>query len=259
MLCDIIKAMKNNENQKGEGLPGVLLVVMVLFLVGAAFMIGRLSSQVDQLKGGKAVVDEKKTQGVVVSPTSAPASLSVEKFKALAGDLGLDRVKFDGCLDQGKYEGKISNDLSYGASMGVTGTPTYFINGIMVVGALPQASFEKIIDAEIKNGGGDKIVLSGSEKLERKKIQNGVGYVKGSLSAKVKVVIFSDFECPYCVRAVPTEKALAEKYGSRISFEFRHNPLPFHANAQKAAEAAECAGEQGKFWEMHDAIFGLSQ
>lgn len=255
----MIKGMKNNLHERGEGLPGVLIGVMVLFLVGAAFMIGRLSLQVEQLKGGGSVVDKQVLGEAGEIPTVGPQGLSVTRLKSLAGEIGLDNEKFEQCLDQSKYEKKVVDDLNYGGEKGVTGTPTYFINGVMVVGARPQADFEKVIDAEIKNGGGDKIVLSGSsEQLGREKIQTGIGYVKGSASAKVKMVVFSDFECSFCARGVVTERSLLEKYGSQISLEFRHAPLPFHANAQKAAEAAECAGEQGKFWEMHDEIFKLT-
>jgi protein-disulfide isomerase len=256
----MIEGMKKQGMERGEGLPGVLVGVMVLFLVGAAFMIGRLSFQVEQLRGGTVRQEVKEDRNLgenEAQVTAAPAKLSVEKFKSLAKDMGLESSKFGQCLDEGKYAEKISKDLEYGADLGVTGTPTYFINGVMVVGARPQVDFEKVIDAEIKNGGGDKVVLSGSEKLERIKVQTGVGYVEGASQAKIKMVVFSEFECPYCGRAAPIEKALLEKYKGVLSMEFRHNPLPFHANAEKAAEAAECAGEQGKFWEMHDAIFSL--
>ena len=81
--------------------------------------------------------------------------------------------------------------------------------------------------------------------------------IEGNPDAMVRIVEFSDFQCPFCARAYPTMKALLEKYGDKVSLEYRHYPLSFHPYAQKAAEASECAGEQGKFWEMHDKMFSL--
>ncbi|MCX8198018.1 MAG: thioredoxin domain-containing protein [Candidatus Micrarchaeota archaeon] len=79
-------------------------------------------------------------------------------------------------------------------------------------------------------------------------------YFKGKADAKVVLVEYSDFECPFCNRVNPTLAQLKKSY-PEAKYVFRHFPLPFHPNAQKAAEAAECAGEQGKFFEMHDAMF----
>lgn len=78
---------------------------------------------------------------------------------------------------------------------------------------------------------------------------------KGSPDAPVTIIEFSDFQCPYCKKNVPVLKQLEEEYGDKISIVFRDFPLPFHDKAQKAAEAAECAHEQGKFWEYHDRLF----
>jgi len=80
-------------------------------------------------------------------------------------------------------------------------------------------------------------------------------HVQGPKDAKVVLIEYSDFECPYCFRHYLTMKQIEEEYKDKIAVVFRHFPLSFHANAQKAAEAAECAGEQGKFWEMHDKLF----
>ena len=79
--------------------------------------------------------------------------------------------------------------------------------------------------------------------------------VKGSPDAAVTIVEVSDFQCPYCKRVGPTLAQIAEKYGSDVRFAFKHNALSFHQRAKPAARAAECAREQGKFWEMHDALF----
>jgi protein-disulfide isomerase len=78
---------------------------------------------------------------------------------------------------------------------------------------------------------------------------------RGNPKAPVTIVEFSDFQCPYCVRARPTVNKVREAYGDRVRFVFRHFPLDFHAQAQKAGEAVACAGEQGKFWEMHDLLW----
>jgi protein-disulfide isomerase len=78
---------------------------------------------------------------------------------------------------------------------------------------------------------------------------------KGPKDAPVTIVEFSDFQCPFCSRVVPTISEIEKKYAGKVRLVFRQYPLPFHPNAPKAAEAALCANEQGKFWEMHDAMF----
>ncbi|MFH0874846.1 MAG: DsbA family protein [archaeon] len=82
--------------------------------------------------------------------------------------------------------------------------------------------------------------------------------VKGDKNAPVTIVEWSDFECPYCARFYQQTFGQIEKEyieTGKVKFIYRDFPLGFHVNAQKAAEAAECAGEQGKFWEMHDKLF----
>jgi len=77
----------------------------------------------------------------------------------------------------------------------------------------------------------------------------------GPADAKVTVVEFSDFQCPYCSRAATAVDQIKEKYGSKVRFVFRQFPLPMHQNARGAAEAALAANAQGKFWEFHDKMF----
>ncbi len=77
----------------------------------------------------------------------------------------------------------------------------------------------------------------------------------GPANAKVTLVEFSDFECPYCSRAATVAKQIKEKYGTRVRLVFRQFPLSFHKNAMGAAEASLAAHAQGKFWEFHDKAF----
>jgi protein-disulfide isomerase len=77
----------------------------------------------------------------------------------------------------------------------------------------------------------------------------------GPKTAKVTIVEFSDFECPFCSKAAHAVEELRGKYGDKIHFVFRQFPLSFHANAHVAAQASLAAKEQGKFWQFHDKLF----
>lgn len=80
-------------------------------------------------------------------------------------------------------------------------------------------------------------------------------WATGSATPKATLVEFSDFECPACGAAFPVVQQVVEKYKDQLKFVYRHFPLDQHPNAKRAAEAAEAAGAQGKFWEMHDLLF----
>ncbi len=79
-------------------------------------------------------------------------------------------------------------------------------------------------------------------------------HVRGNAKAKITLVEYSDYECPFCSRFHTTMKQVMEKYGDDVRWVYRHFPLSFHQNAKPAAVAAECAGLQGKFWEFSDKL-----
>ena len=86
--------------------------------------------------------------------------------------------------------------------------------------------------------------------------------VKGNANAKVTIIEFSDYECPFCGRHfAETYPQIVKEYvdTGKVKLVFRDFPLSFHPDAQKAAEAAECAGEQNKYWQMHDKLYTNQQ
>jgi protein-disulfide isomerase len=74
-------------------------------------------------------------------------------------------------------------------------------------------------------------------------------------NAPIELIEFADFECPFCLQASPTVKRVLDTYGDRIRFVYRNFPLQNHPHARPAAEAAQCANEQGQFWPYHDRLF----
>ncbi len=83
----------------------------------------------------------------------------------------------------------------------------------------------------------------------------GSSAVKGKKDARVTVVLFSDYQCPYCAKLEPTLNQVLAAYPNDVKLVFKDFPLSFHQHAKNCAKAARAAGEQGKFWEMHDLIF----
>ncbi|MGC9057543.1 MAG: thioredoxin domain-containing protein [Candidatus Micrarchaeia archaeon] len=111
-----------------------------------------------------------------------------------------------------------------------------------------------IAKAQLKSGPSNE----GNRKMSVEQLAGDARNMKGDPNAPVTIVEFSDFQCPYCTRFYrETYGQINENYikTGKVKLVYRHFPLSFHENSEKAAEAAECAAEQGKFWEMHDKLF----
>lgn len=89
----------------------------------------------------------------------------------------------------------------------------------------------------------------------RATVETGDNPSQGKKGAPITIVEFTDYECPFCGRVRPTVTELMEKYKGKIYYVLRDYPLPFHGNAKKAHEAAHCAGDQNKYWEMNKRLF----
>lgn len=169
--------------------------------------------------------------------------------------------KFNECLDTGKYATAVTADADLGGTLGVQGTPATFINGYLISGAYPYVAVKQVIDDSL--AGKDPAANWDTEnygeltKTNMPEFKDAVWY--GNEKSTVTLVEFSDFECPYCNRFYDTMEQILAEYKDKVKFTYRHFPLSFHVNAQKAAEAFECAKEQGKTWEMYDELFALSK
>lgn len=89
----------------------------------------------------------------------------------------------------------------------------------------------------------------------RYRVEVGTSHVRGPDDALITLVAWTDYQCPFSGRVQETYEALRRKYAAKLRLVHKHNPLPMHGRALSAALAAEAAGRQGKFWEMHDALF----
>src|SRR5215471_10043156 len=96
---------------------------------------------------------------------------------------------------------------------------------------------------------------SAREEIERYAIPAGPSVQRGPADAKVTIVEYSDFQCPFCARVQDTLARVLKEYDGQVRLVWKDNPLPMHQGAFSSAQAARAAGEQGRFWEMHDLLF----
>jgi protein-disulfide isomerase len=202
----------------------------------------------------------------------AHADLGDGALDLVARRLGLDPAAVASAIAQNRYEDALDDDLERADDVGAEGTPTFFVNGRRVVGAQPFESFKPIIDEELAHAAELSRKGTPSASLYDAMIQNGrvapdprrlrvevpaAAPSRGEAGAAVVIQEFADFQCPYCARAEEVLHRVLAKYGSQVRLVWRDLPLPMHAHAELAAEAASEAkkqkGNQG-FWAMHDKL-----
>ncbi len=246
----------------------LVTILLVVVLIVMAFAIGMMYTRLQYLEQGGATNGNNANTGNTTNAKSAS-----EAFVGYAKGLKLDTKKFEACLADGKYATLVNDDMNAASALGVNATPGFFVNGKFVGGAYPYESFKEIIDKEL-DGTGSEDPLNYSETLQQayndpnqrsfdpvpKSIEIGKSQVKGSDNAKVTIIEYSDFQCPFCQRSFTTMNQILTDYEGKVRLVYKHLPIAsIHPNAQKAAESAECAGEQKKFWEYHDELFNKQQ
>lgn len=204
-------------------------------------------------------------------------NVTEENLVAYAKELKLDIDKFNTDRTSAETAAKVQEDISLGSVFGVRGTPTLFINGERIVGA-NNSKMEEVIVRQIAAGEQLKakgvkdpyteIVKNGKTKFippkrEAPAVSQDVYKVEipshapvwGAEDALVTIVLFDDFECPFCSRLYATYEQLKKDYAGKIRIAFVNLPLGFHKKAKDAAYLGAAAHKQGKFWEMYDFLF----
>jgi len=211
--------------------------------------------------------------------------LTDDNFSKWAVAAGVDKAKYDAGYAKNDAS-KIDADMAVGKTVGVTGTPASLINGVFLSGAQPVNKFITVIDEqlaaaqkEIAAGTPKDKVYAKLSKINKAKnpapkrgdkkkpkqdsktvwkVPAGDSPVKGNKNALVTIVEFSEFQCPFCSKVLPTTTKLLETYGDKVRIVWKDNPLPFHKRANPAAALArEAFAQKGAdgFWKAHDLMF----
>jgi protein-disulfide isomerase len=173
-------------------------------------------------------------------------------FGRLAAELALDTEAFAAGLASGRHTAAVRDNMDEAAALGVSGAPSYFIDGYPVRGAQPFELFAYAVELAQAGALGDAYRRPLPE-------LSGGAYAFGDPDAPVVLVEYTDYQCPFCARhAIQTQPKIVENYveTGQVYYIIKDFPLQqIHANALLAAQAARCAGDQGAYLEMHDMLF----
>jgi len=203
----------------------------------------------------------------------ASPQLDADTLERYAQEIGLDVERWKRDENDPKVAATIQRDMDLATNLNVSGTPAFFVNGRRLPGgAAPLDAFSNLIDEELNKAeamvrGGvpasqvyarmqERAVASAIPPPVVKKVDVPADSPSfGPAMAKVTIVEWSDFQCPYCARAAPMVEQIRQAYPKDVRFVFRHYPLPMHPDAPLAARAGVAAQAQGKFWQMHDWMY----
>lgn len=205
-------------------------------------------------------------------------NLEDDGLQEIAKKLNLPWDKIKAAIAEDKYGARFTSSIDLATDYEARGTPHFFVNGRRLSGAQPLEKFKEIIDAQLviakglvskgvpraKVFGEVMKTAKGAAEPEKKDVPAPTkdNPFKGPENAKVVIQEFSDFQCPFCSRVGPTVEEVLKAYPKDVKVVWRNMPLPFHADAPLAAEAAHeafvQAGSKG-FWKFHDKLFANQQ
>ena len=211
---------------------------------------------------------------------------TLERLAQQVGGINMER--FRAALSGNTHQARVQQDQQLAQRLNASGTPNFFINGTNIVGAQPFDRFKTLIDQVLARArtiqprnrvyaemvanpipGNEPQQPSQPQQPQRQEDPNAVYNVpvgnspmQGPRDALVTMVIFSDFQCPFCSRVEGTIREMRQRYGNDLRVVWKNEPLPFHNRARPAANAAMEAFAQGshaKFWQMHDILMENQQ
>ncbi|MBI5515645.1 MAG: thioredoxin domain-containing protein [Deltaproteobacteria bacterium] len=214
-------------------------------------------------------------------------ALQREDLERYAEQTDLDLERFRAALDNHTHREEIERDQRLAERLGAEGVPNFFINGTNLVGAVPLETFQALVDPVLERARS----IDPRQEVYARMVADPVAApdpnnnvptpppappapqedptavyavpidnapVQGPATALVTMVIYGDFQCPFCGRVQATLRDLRARYGNDLRIAFRNEPLPFHDRSRLAAEAArEAYAQRGNagFWRYHDALF----
>ena len=201
-----------------------------------------------------------------------------------AKTVGLNVAKFDECLKAHKHKGYIEQDMAAAEKIQVTGTPSVFVQGRKMVAGRAPEDFKRVIDEELTKA--EALIKSGTaaKDVYAKMVADGKEFtppppldpkvntfdydgspILGPKNAKIKIVEYKDFQCPFCAKIIPTLKQVQKDMPNDVAIVFKNFPLSSQCNPKMTRDMhpAAClamywafaAQDQGKFWEMEELIF----
>jgi protein-disulfide isomerase len=223
--------------------------------------------------------------------------LDDEGLAALAKDLHLDPERLERDAASQAAERFVQGGLDLAKSLGVKGTPTFFVNGARIIGAQNVGAFraaieealgranemvargvrpENVYSEILKTASPYKPAAAEPAKADGRNCGDGCGEdpkaeppgegeifdvevgdvpIRGAANAPITIVVFTDFECPFCQKGEATVRAVEKEYGQKVRVAYKSYPLPFHDHARLASKAALAAHRQGKFFEYKEILF----
>lgn len=175
-----------------------------------------------------------------------------------ARQLHLDMVRFRRDMDSPAVKAQLDADTNEAAAFGIDSTPTLYIRGKPLVGDLEESKLDTFLGGLPASPESLSPAVAASPDLDRATTaeleRNGTAE-QGNAAAPLTIVEFTDFQCPYCRAAAKPLEQFVAAHPHDVHLVVHSFPLDFHPDSELANEAALAAGEQGKFWQMHDLLF----